>query len=151
MLTARSLQKILEAGSRSKWGGPPLTWASDVSHFHVSLTVQGKVTRQRPYKSQFLKRKVSRSGESNLRPSAHQPSALPPGQAGSRAPGEELWRKKMSLAGKSWVELSWLAQGLCWLGEICWSLMLQWERRELPGMNSAAEVPTPYFALLYYF
>ena len=31
----------------------------------------------------FWKRKVSRSGESNLRPSAYLPSALPPGQAGS--------------------------------------------------------------------
>ena len=29
---------------------------------------------------------MSRSGESNLRPSAYQPSALPPGQAGSHAP-----------------------------------------------------------------
>ena len=35
-------------------------------------------------KTQFLKRKERRSGESNLRPSAYQPSALPPGQAGSR-------------------------------------------------------------------
>ena len=57
-----------------------LGWASDVSHFTVSLIVPGKVR-----KSQFLKRKASRSGESNLRPSAYQPSALTTRpQAGSR-------------------------------------------------------------------
>ena len=52
---------------------------SDVSHFKVSfLLCKGKVTRQcSVHKSQFWKRKVSRSGESNRRPSAYrQPSAL---------------------------------------------------------------------------
>ena len=37
-------------------------------------------SRDSVHKSQFLKRNVSQSGESNLRPSAYQPSALPPGQ-----------------------------------------------------------------------
>ena len=53
-----------------------------MSHFTVSFIVRGKVTRQCPL-SQFLKRKVNWSGESNLRPSAYQPSVLTPGQAGS--------------------------------------------------------------------
>ena len=50
---------------------------SDVSHFNVSLIVLGM--HETVHKSQFyfLKRKMSRSWESNLRPSAYQPSALP--------------------------------------------------------------------------
>ena len=35
------------------------------------------------HEPQFLKRNVNRSGESNLGPSAYQPSASPLGQAGS--------------------------------------------------------------------
>ena len=54
---------------------------SDVSH--VSISVQGK-TRDSVHKPHFAKRKLSRSGESNLGPSTYQPSVLPPGQAGSQ-------------------------------------------------------------------
>ena len=45
------------------------------SHFYVSLIVQGKVTRIVSINHYIMKRKVSRSGKSNLRPSAYQPSA----------------------------------------------------------------------------
>ena len=49
---------------------------SDVSHVNVSLTVLGKVTEQSPQITFFfLKRRVSRSRESNLRPFAYQLSA----------------------------------------------------------------------------
>ena len=44
-----------------------LGWASDVSHFNVSLIMQDKVTRPSVHKSQFVKKRVSRSEESNLR------------------------------------------------------------------------------------
>ena len=54
-----------------------------MSHFNVSLIVQGKVPRVSIYHN-IMKRKVSRSGESNLRPSAYQPSASPPGQGSSQ-------------------------------------------------------------------
>ena len=58
---------------------------SDVSHFNVSMIIAGQSHETvHVHKPQFVKRKVSRIGESNLRPSAYQPfGTLPPGQAGS--------------------------------------------------------------------
>ena len=49
---------------------------SDESHFNVSLTVRDKVTRQCPQTTTFLKRKESRSRESNRGLSAYQPTRL---------------------------------------------------------------------------
>ena len=55
---------------------------SDVSHFHVSLMVRGKVTRQCPQTTTLLKRRESRN-QLNQGPSVYQPNALPLGQTGS--------------------------------------------------------------------
>ena len=55
---------------------------SDESHFNASLSVRGKVTRQYPQITTFLKRKESRSGI-ELRSFYSQPNALPLGQTGS--------------------------------------------------------------------
>ena len=52
-----------------------------MSHFNVSLIVWAK-PQDSVHKSQFLKRRESRSG-SNRGPSGYQPSALPLGHAGS--------------------------------------------------------------------
>ena len=41
MLTAHSLQKILDPGSRSKWGGPLLRWKEHMTE--VSCTSSGEV------------------------------------------------------------------------------------------------------------
>ena len=53
-----------------------------MSHFNLSLNVWAK-PQDSVHKSQFLKRKESRSG-SNRGPFAYQPSALPLGHPGSR-------------------------------------------------------------------
>ena len=51
---------------------------SDVSHFNVRfINCAGQSHETVSIKSQFVQRKGSRSGESNLRPSVYQPSALP--------------------------------------------------------------------------
>ena len=50
---------------------PPLKMGSDESHFNVAIMVRYKVTRQRSQTTTLLKRKDSRSGESNRRPSAY--------------------------------------------------------------------------------
>ena len=55
---------------------------SNVSHFHVSLIVRGKVTRQCPQTTTLLKRKESRN-QLNQGPSAYQPNALLLGQTSS--------------------------------------------------------------------
>ena len=63
---------------------PALKMGSDESHFHFSLTVRDKVTRQCPVSTDynFLKSLERRAAEaeSNRGPSAHQPQALPLGQ-----------------------------------------------------------------------
>ena len=56
---------------------------SDGSRFNVLLIVQEQIRETVSINHYFLKTHVSRSGESNLGLSAFQPSALPPGQAGS--------------------------------------------------------------------
>ena len=44
------------------WNDSCIKMGSDESHFNVSLTVRGKVTRECPQTTTFLKRKESRSG-----------------------------------------------------------------------------------------
>ena len=56
---------------------------SDVSRFNVSIISAGQSHETVSINHNFWKRKASRSWESNLRLSAYQPSALPPGQAGT--------------------------------------------------------------------
>ena len=55
---------------------------SDESHFNVSLTVRGKVTKERPQTTTFEEKGRTAEAESNRGPSAYQPTALPLGRTG---------------------------------------------------------------------
>ena len=58
---------------------------SDESHFNVSLIiVKGKVTKTVSTNHNCWRERTAEA-ESNRRPSAYQPNALPLGQAGSRS------------------------------------------------------------------
>ena len=57
-----------------------------MSHYNVSLTVLGKVTRQCPQITFFEEKNEPKQGSRTcVLPLQYQPSALPPGQAGSFA------------------------------------------------------------------
>ena len=58
---------------------------SDESHFNVSLTVRGKVTRPCPQSTTFEEKGAQAEAVSNRGPSAYRPTALPLGQTGSQS------------------------------------------------------------------
>ena len=108
---------------------------NEVSHFTVSLIVQGKVTRQFPsVNHKIMKRKVSRSGESNLRPSAYRPSALPPGQSGSRCePHEDLLTTATSRGQLASHKNTWQGTWRVDTSVVRPRLAVSWSRTKAPG------------------
>ena len=71
---------------------------SDESHFHVSLIVRDKVTRQCPQTTTFEEKGEPKQIQSNRGPSAYQPNALPLGQTGSQV--SRLWSSLLIACAK---------------------------------------------------
>ena len=105
------------------------------SHFKVSLSLWGTVTRQCPQTTTFMKRKESRSGIRG--PSASQPNTLPLGQTGSHCSGlghsrlwlcmTEIWTSKvLSTVSRKLVSTDCLPYSCNFVGSRpCWTAALR--------------------------